>query len=988
MADRLNPAEKTAAESDYAKKFERRAKEESAKDAKKIKDQEAAGDASWKTATKKNTSTNKDKKGRFSFKGRRAGKIHHISVFTFIFTILGIGVWYTSVFAPNIILVNIKEMYTNDLADTTIALETYYKGLMGSKINRASCGEKKSIKCKLTTMSRAQKAAFERQGFIVLGTKVEEDNRDDGEPGNEKPEQRYQVNAILPPAYMNVVNSLVSRGMSLPSNLLGSNLSQLGDKVDNEVNSVIKEQMDRASDPKQFMPIVMGDMLFLYAMMSDANKAEVYSVFNPKSSFYMDARFKERIKTKYNLTKNVTTTGTTEQAVNRAFDNSVRNGGGIDIFGRPDPNTGVSLGSLSSPVTLAQLQLASRTISIQANSYVELQCAWYTLAKTVTNNAKSAKAATLARFAMQYLKAADSIKAGTSDVLATQVLSSKLTQSTGGGYGGPNATDSSLYKSIVYNDLPIPSIYGLLYYLDTFDLIAALAPAWSQIMVTAAAVGAASGVQGSLVMPPANLTNTDRDYCLGGITTENKSAIKQEKCAAPITASMPPGFQGAATGLLKIGDETCPPPHVDWSEGYPRQKGEFIMSPSLKATDAALTSYVAGIFGLNVMAWANVMSLLFTSETKGVAASDAIFAGTGEILGDMAMSRGMMPSNAAYMAEYLAQGEQIRKDHDDLARFNARKNPFDAYNKFSFLGSIVHTLSPSYDSRAPLLSTAKNALSIVGSGLKQLDPAAQAFYHLQPSHSTVPGVGLAQYLLRFNCPDPEYLVIGIMADTACNVRYSMNRIDLMKAMSVENVVDYMTETHSDVYQEQLTELQERLATADAEGNTLDIQRQIAQVTAAMNQPFIDKTTGKATPFSEYEKFLDYCVNRQDPWGRSGVAVRRVGLPDQEVLNRQNNITNDSKTLDPSSPGQPYDKIPVGGFMAVTEGAKSDLDWYTGKKCVDISDDMVSYFRAYTMFCSVDGSLAGSIDCTYPDNEGVASYSNSYYTSNDILYVSW
>lgn len=985
MADRPNPAEQTAAESDYAKKFNRDAKEQAVKNTKKLQEQESQGDATWKTATTKKA--NDDKKKRFRFTGRRAGRLHHASVFVFIFVVLGVGVWYTSIFAPNIILVNMKEMYTNDLSDSTIALDTYYKGIMAMKINRSECGEKDSIKCKLTTMSRAQKAAFEKQGFIVLGTKVSEDNRDDDDSKNDKPESRYQVTAILPPAYMNVVTSLAARGLALPSNLLGSNLNQLGDKVSGQVNSLIKEQTDRASDPKQFMPIVLGDMLFFYASLSDANKTEVYNVFNPKSSFYQDTRFKQRIKSKYNMTKEVTTVGTTEQAVNRAFDNSVRNGGGIDAFGRPDPTTGISLGSLSSPVTLAQTQLVGQTLGLQANSYVELQCAWYSLAKAVTNDAKSAKAATLARFAMQYLKAADSIKAGNADVVATQVLSSKLTQSTGGGYGGPNATDSSMYKSIVYNDLPIPSIYGLLYYLDTFDLIAALAPAWSQIMITAAAVGTASGTQGSLVMPPANLTNTDRQYCLGGETTESKSSIKQEKCAAAITASAPPGLQEAVTGALKVGDETCPPPHLDTTEGYPRIKGEFIMSPSLKATHASLTAYVAGLFGVNVMAWANVMSLLFTSETKGVAASDAIFAGTGEILGDMAMSRGMMPSNAAYMAEYLAQSDKIEKDYDDVAKYNARQNPLDAYNKFSFLGSIVGNLSPSYSEQAPLLSTVKNVFSVLGSSIKKLDPAANAFYYLQPSHGTTPGLGLAQYLLRFSCPDPEYLAIGIMADTACNVRYSMNRLDLMKAATLDSVLDYMTQTHSDKYQDQLTELEQRRAKADAEGEQVNIERQIAQVQSAMNKPFIDKKTGKPTAFGEYEKFLDYCVNRQDPWGRSGVVVQRSGLSDDEIRKRNAERTADGSALSPNNSGSPYQTYSLIGYGAVNEGAKSDQDWYTGKKCVDPTDEMISNFRAYTMFCSVDGTLAGSADCTYPDNSGAASYSNGYYNSNNILYTS-
>lgn len=981
MAGRLNPAEQTAAESDYEKKFSHTAKQDAAKNSAKLKQQEAAGDANWKTATKKSDQKSSSKKSRFRFAGGRAGKLRQGSAFLFIFGVLGLGIWYTSVFAPNILLVNIKEMYTNDLADATIALDTYYKKVMGYKLNRSSCGEKESIKCKLSTMSRGQKEAFEKQGFIVLGSKVQEDNRDDGQEGNEQPESRYQVTAILPPSYSEIIDDIKSTGSSWVRQLLNGNTGQLSTDIQDRLGGLSQKQAgDYVSDLLNKMPIVTGDMLWVYAQLSSTTKAQVYSVFNPKSSFFMDARFRERLKTKYNLTKSVTTAGSTEQAVNRSFDNSVKSGGGIDMYGRPDPSTGVSLGSLSNPATIGQLQIAAQTSAVASTSFVSLQCAWYSLGKSVTNNAKTAKATTIARFAMQYLKAADAVKAGTADVIGTNVLSSKLAQSSSGGYDGPNATDSSMYQSIVHGELPYPSPYGLLYYLDTFDLYGALAPAWTQIMASAAAQGTASNVPGMLTMPPFNLTGTDRDYCLGGEPQQNHAEYKTEevKCQPQVNASAPPGWQGALAPVLQLARETCPPPHYDQEDR--RFQGEYIIQPSLKATSTMLTPYVAGIFGANVMLWANVMSLLFTSETKGVAASDVIFAGTGEILGDMAMSRGMMPSNAAFMAEYMVHKPSVDKDLDEVAQYNGRKKPFDVYNKYSFLGSIVHSLSPTYSTETPLLATANNAFSLLNSGIKKLNPSADAIYYLQPAPFNP---------LRLTCPDPEYLAIGIMADTACNVRYSFTRLELVA--QIDSVLDYMTKTHNDVYQPKLDELNERLAQADTEASPitdkLNIERQIADVTTAMNTPFIDKKNGRATPNGEYEKFLNYCVNRQDPWGRSAMAVRRTNLPDKEILKRLSDKTGDTEPISSKDSGDPYEKVTPGGFVSVSEGAKSDQDWYSGKKCTELSE-MLTNFRAYTMICSVDGSLSGAIDCTMPDNSLGTAYSDSFYTSNDILYTSW
>jgi hypothetical protein len=139
---RLNPAEKTAAEADYEKKFNRAVGDEAKAEAKDLKEQEAAPAADWKTLTKEKKSDSDAKKARFRFAGRRAGAVRNGSAFLFIIGLLGIGVVYTSVFAPNIILVNVQQMYTNDLTDATAALNAYYWKIMNYKIGRPQCGDR------------------------------------------------------------------------------------------------------------------------------------------------------------------------------------------------------------------------------------------------------------------------------------------------------------------------------------------------------------------------------------------------------------------------------------------------------------------------------------------------------------------------------------------------------------------------------------------------------------------------------------------------------------------------------------------------------------------------------------------------------------------------------------------------------------------------------------------------------------------------------
>ncbi|MFZ2545325.1 MAG: hypothetical protein WAW80_05085 [Candidatus Saccharimonadales bacterium] len=1063
---RLNPVEQTAAEADYQKKFNRE-KSETTDSLQKLKQQETTGgDSSWRTKDNtKNDTTKKDDKSRFSFIGRRAGKVQGASAFIFIIGLIIGGVWYTSVLAPNILLVNIKEMYTNDLADATTALEIYTQIMYFNKIGPTSgqgCDDKQSVKCRLTTMSRGQKQAFEKQGFLVLGTKVEEDNRDDGDPSNDKPESRYKVLSLIPPNYKQVVDNAVASGMTSFSSLMSGN-GNITDTISKSINQLLNPLGSAAGSPQkmfegllQQVPIASGPQLWLYSQLSTTSRAQVYGVFNPKSSFFTDARYKERIKSKYNMTKAVTVSGDTESKVNKSFDKSVQKGdGGIDsLTGQPNPTDGVSLASLSSPLNLTQIQgitnqltsgLDQNTIksltgslpvvadleaagnlisTTNTFSYTDLMCSWYTIGKISNNALIRAKASTAARYAMQYLKAADAIKAGTSDEVPTNVLASKLAQSALGNYEGGSATDSLIYRSITYGDL-IPTSPGNLgsisnlvtdaaaivsYNLSAYENIGTLAASWAQVIPNAAALGGITGASGSLLPPPANMNNSDRQYCLSGETLDNKTQTKGQttndtRCLEAINAMAPVGMQAAVAEASELGRRTCPPVNAYDDNLFKALVGDWrgpvsnTMLLTQKIVGTTLTPYISAWFGANTMAVSAATQQLYTSNIKGIPANYALFSGTGEILGDMAMSRGLMPSNVADMEAYLNLGEVIgvQKGIDDIAREDGRKNPFDPYNKFSFVGSMLRGLSPSVSERAPLLATLNNVFSVVGEGAKKLGqtPSASAFYHSQPSllaGNDMPE-RMAGYLLRLSgafCPvDIEYLQIGIMPDIMCNVRYSMPLEDIPTALNLSGVLDYMTGTHSDVYDSKVQELTERAGKADPEGNALYLQTQLTQTTTVQGKEFIDKKTGKPTPGGEYEKYLQYCVNRLDPWGRSAVYMRYDELSDKEKETRESLRDPDDNSISKDDKGSPNEKKVGGVPMMAVNATQSDLDWYTGKKCTRLTDQsqMLQYFRVYTTLCSVDGSMSGSIDCTEPDHsEG--NYADPFYLNNDILYTSW
>lgn len=916
--EKLNPS-RNSAESDYNQKFNKTSKQlneqenspENNDDTKKepIKDLEKKGSI---TGTRKRQPASNAHK---SFAARVTGSMRHKSAFAFIAVVFLGGLWYSSILAPNIILVNMKDLFTNDLADSTTALSKYSLKMIGYKLGKADCSDKESIKCKLTTMSRAQVLAFKKHGFEVQGQKLEEDNLDDRNQNNDKPESRWKVQAIVFPDNIGV-----------------------------------------ATDEKSYAKL---------ASTNDDIRYKANGVWNPRSSFYLDARFKQRIKDKYDLTKLATVYGTNEKEVNESFDESMK---GEDEAVDPTGGGAYGLTTLASNQAKSALSQGAMKIAAEPSSYINTQCGFFTQSKVVSSAVQKAKQVTVARFAMQYLKAADQIKTtGQSNEITTNVMSGKLAWSSEGGYAGANATDATMYRHIVLREPVKMSTNSFKYYLNNPDAIGMLFwGAGIQVMLTAKATQGISGAPGALTMlPQTDIGDGPRKYCLEGQTTSSKSNLKPSSCPALTIAAAPPPMVPAVSPIAAASSRICPmPPQGIWQ-----------MNPTASATSIAVMPYVASIFTAAAGTYATQAARDFTSKTKGIAASDALFAGTGEILGDMAMSRGLQPANTAGLKQYIGQRSEFDQEYEALARYEARKNPFDMYNSHSFLGSLTHSLS-TIPPQSSLVGSLANTLAIIPTATtKTLSSTADAIYNLQPDTLETS---------RLQCTDIEYTYIGINADMACNVRYSLGKKEL--DANIKDVVDYMLKPHANETNKNIQDLQSRLSKTDSERDAANVSRQLSEAREANSKPFIDEKTGVAIPHSEYEKYLTYCVNRQDPWGRTSVAVRREELSEEEKAKRLQNKDNDGIQYGSEGEGDPYETKVVSSYMAVTEGAAADQDWYTGKKCLD-QGTMLQNFRAYTLACSVDGSFAGSIDCTESDRAKYWEDTDDYITSNDVNYLS-
>lgn len=859
---------------------------------------------------------------------RKIGIVRHGSAFAFLIGLVGLGLWYASVFAPNIILVNIKEMFTNDLADATIALYTYDKKMMDHKLGGADCGEKDSIKCKLSTMSRNEVKRFEKAGFTVNGEKVEEDNLDDDDYGNDKPESRYKVTSIAFPHGAGTASSADDY-----------------EKIANKSNNL---------------------------------KALAYSVWNPRSSFFQDERFKQRLQWKYNLSKEVTVSGETEEDVAKAFDESMQ---GTDEKMDSAGGGNYSLKGLAGNTGKDGLKKTAERIANMTNAYGSIQCAYYTQFKVGYAAAKKAKEVSVARFAMQYLKGADQIKAGLAEEVAAGFLSGNLAWSDDGSYWGKNATDGSMYQNIVFNEPAKPQSLSL-YTLNDFDIAGVIMPAWFvTVYLTQQTIKTMMNLPGAVSMPGSDLTDSTRKYCLEtqkeSVKAAHKPSVAPNNCPVLTVGDTPPMFAPLVADIIPQADFICPMPP-------PMDRGCcWMMYPTASQTVKRISPLVQELISPTITGWADNSAKNFTSDTKGGNAAEALFAGTGAILGDMGISRGMRPGDKQSMSQYLAYKPAIDKDLEDVARYNASQKPFDVYNKYSFTGSLVRSLALTFSPESPFLSSLTNVFSLIPSSLQQLAPndTAKAFYHLQP---------LKFDSSRLSCDDQEYDNIGIEADTLCNIRVSMSNDELNA--KVDDVLKYMLESHSDETKKNIEELQKRLDETDQGADTqdrTDVQRQLEQAKKGSEAKMIDEKTGEAIRHSEYEKYLTYCVNREMPWGRTGMATQYKELSQDEKAERRKYVTENGRPIEPGYIGDPNELAIAdndkSAYMAVWEGAAADQDWYTGKKCLEESK-MLTNFRAYTMMCSVDGSHAGSIDCTENDRAGY--YFDGYYHNNDILYTSY
>jgi surface antigen len=405
-------------------------------------------------------------------------------------------------------------------------------------------------------------------------------------------------------------------------------------------------------------------------------------------------------------------------------------------------------------------------------------CTVKNTARAVAAAAKAQRQIQLARYAMIFLTAADQIKAGTITPEQAEHIGNTLTAidsretvvnetSIVGNDGdtpepvknpdyGKNAFDSDGYKVAMYNDAPTLSANSMQY-----------------------AVG------GSALMGTLSSVNNLIETKVGG------SKCKYIQNNVVRLGSL---IVGIGVGAITLGASTA-----------------ISIGASIAVSMALpiLENYLANILAGKVV----------SSATEGVDSGNAIFAGTAALMGNMAMGRGMKPATKSDLKTYLALNDEVQAEYIAMETEEAKDTPFDAMNRYSFLGSLTRSFLP--------LRT--NSSSTVGGAALNI---FSLFSSVSSSLSNTAGAQNEYNEARYSkCKDYGYEDLGIDADVFCNVRYVLSPEEL--ALDTDYVIDWMA-----------------------------------------SNDFIDAESGN--PQSKYVDWLDDCTNRTDGWGETSVENGPTG----------------------------------------------------------------------------------------------------------------
>lgn len=232
-----------------------------------------------------------------------------------------------------------------------------------------------------------------------------------------------------------------------------------------------------------------------------------------------------------------------------------------------------------------------------------------------------------------------------------------------------------------------------------------------------------------------------------------------------------------------------------------------------------------------------------------VGRGEAVWSAMAGLASTTSQGYGMAPASVSDLQAYQQVKDEVNQDYIALEKEDAKNNPFDITNRFSFTGFIARNIG--YSNNIPSRIT-----GLVGGSMSMLNPFKPA---------------LAKQFdeKRFQqCDDAEYTKLGINADVQCNVRYVSFSEDLSKLEDIDNVIDYM-ESNGYIPVDSETGLPEGYTPPDMRKSQNAL---ISTVKGLSVGSFVDDRNLN----SDYAKYLEACVYRTAPLGATGEENGLIG----------------------------------------------------------------------------------------------------------------
>lgn len=680
-----------------------------------------------------------------------------------------------------------------------------------------------------------------------------------------------------------------------------------------------------------------------------ASADQIYNVTDPKNALFHDRKFVYRLYKKFHILHKQILGGRTMDEVKESFDQNLWSDDDfLDNYGR-----GVfGIDYLQQTGDVWREKIYPEIVS-KAKTHLAITCGMHTYASLLEGSVQQAKATTLARFAMQYLTTADIIKAGQKATdQEVEFLSDRLSIA---GVGDKTAMDGSSFRVPAMYEVPKSAgqPFNRTYMND------------NKVALTIfSALGGIFGAPGTTYLKNSSMsidsTPSGREACIRGVSSAQETSERSGQCLRP-------GIQSLAQYIGPISFAAVQVPQVVQAIRVAcavSVQAVVEMAKALTAPEASLTT------SMLLEPVLRQEYRRFGSQTYGIAAQDAVFAGTGILLGDVAQSIGMRPASRASLQNYLAATADTYRDLVRSERLLARNTPWDIMNKYSFAGTVLQNIggmsllrqTTSLGAGVTFMST---LLPRAAAGFAS--PIASAFYS-QPANQH-----WERLISAADCQIPGGLDIN--PDFGCNIRYSMSKNDLNK--DINAVVAYMTASRSDSAGD--------APTFDTGADTEVGQKMQQAHSEGASTSYVDPVTGEPNKYTEYAKFIEYCTNRTLPWGVVGMKTEYVPddySPDDDM--GPFGVRTYSHPDYESTPVNTDDETELPwAYYGLTWGSDGDQDWMTGKKCLEESE-MLNNFRAYTTMCRALAGMSGARECWHED--ATPDFTSGFHSRNNIIFI--